>query len=193
MIGLLPGRFDPVHRGHVALARAAMVAGDLREVWLLAAPEPWHKAVAADHGHRLAMLELAVAGEPGLRLVAPELRKVPHTLAGFGAVMAAHPSEEFVFILGMDALGRLDRWDDYESIVRTTTLMGARRTGTDEAVVADLRARLGVLGEELKVRLFDFEHGASSTAVKKGLVAGERPADLDERVLDYIVRNGLYR
>ena len=61
-LGLLGGTFDPVHRGHLALARAARDELGLDEVLFLPAGQPWRKAglmIAADE-HRLAMLRRAL-------------------------------------------------------------------------------------------------------------------------------------
>jgi len=65
-IGLLGGSFDPVHRAHIALARAAQQALALDQVWLLPAASPWQREPLATSGeHRLRMLELAVAPHAG--------------------------------------------------------------------------------------------------------------------------------
>ena len=62
------GTFDPVHNGHLAIARAARDALDA-SVRLLPAADPPHKdATHADAAQRARMLEIAVAGEPGLKV-----------------------------------------------------------------------------------------------------------------------------
>lgn len=179
----------------MALARAALAVGGLDEVWLLADPAPWHKSVVAGVEDRLTMLALAVAagGEPRVRLVEGDLGMVPHTLAGFGRILERHAGKRFVFILGMDALIRLDRWEDYESIVNTTSLMAAGRTGLGSVAVEGLRQRLGELGGKLDVRLFEFEHPASATVIRERAREGVRPEWLEPAVWRYIEERGLYR
>jgi len=99
-----------------------------------------------------------------------------------------------VFIVGMDTLARLDRWDDFQSVVEQSSFAVAHRPGTPVQELEALRGRLGGLGDRLKVQLFDFDdHGAaSSTVIRRQLQVGERPEFLDQRVYEYILAHGLY-
>ncbi|MDB5179023.1 MAG: nicotinic acid mononucleotide adenylyltransferase [Patescibacteria group bacterium] len=191
-IGLLTGTFDPVHLGHVALARAAMRECDLAEVWLLVNVASAHKAGVTAYEHRRAMAELAVAGEPGLRV---EDYRGLHTMAGFAQLMARYPDERFVFIVGMDTIGRLDSWEGFEFVVRNTSFAVAQRPGTGDELAA-LRGRLGdELGTMLDARVFTFaDHTeASSRQAREALRRGEQSVELDERVREYVRQQGLYR
>src|SRR6187549_2314720 len=68
MIGLLGGTFDPVHCGHLDVARAAQQALGLDEVWLVPARVPPHRTTPqASAAHRFAMAALAVSDDPTLR------------------------------------------------------------------------------------------------------------------------------
>ncbi len=64
-LGILGGTFDPVHRGHLALARAAGDEFGLEQVMFVPAGQPWRKArqMIASGEDRLAMLQLALEGE----------------------------------------------------------------------------------------------------------------------------------
>src|SRR3989304_5040004 len=66
-VGVLGGTFDPVHRGHLALARAARDGLALDEVLFVPAGQPWRKAgrIVAPAADRLAMLRLPVGGGAG--------------------------------------------------------------------------------------------------------------------------------
>ena len=65
-IGLLGGTFDPVHVGHIALAEQALKVLNLTRVDFLPAGNPWQKHPLTPAVDRVRMLELAVAGKPGL-------------------------------------------------------------------------------------------------------------------------------
>src|SRR5215510_15753633 len=75
-IGLFGGTFDPVHKGHVALARAAMERCKLHKVCFVPAIIPPHKQKRplAPFMHRFAMVALATAGE---KAFAPSLLEAP--------------------------------------------------------------------------------------------------------------------
>jgi nicotinate (nicotinamide) nucleotide adenylyltransferase len=175
----------------VNMARAAMAAGELDEVWLLVNAVPPHKPDAVPYEHRLAMAEIAVEREAGLRAVD---WRGPHTLAGFRELMAQWSQREFVFIVGMDAIAWLDRWDDAISIVNNTSFMIAERQGAKDEL-AGLRRRLGLeLGAALRAEVFAFDEctEASSGRVREALRRGEPPEWLDGRVVEYAGRHGLY-
>src|SRR5258708_9421845 len=72
-IGLLGGSFDPIHVGHVQLARDAMLQLDLARLLFVPAGLAWQKGPPADATHRARMVELAIADEPRLALDRREL------------------------------------------------------------------------------------------------------------------------
>src|SRR5258708_39685323 len=67
-IGLLGGSFDPIHVGHVQLARDAMLQLDLARVLFVRAGLAWQKGPPAGAAHRASMIELANADAPRLAL-----------------------------------------------------------------------------------------------------------------------------
>ncbi len=76
-IGLLGGTFDPVHNGHLALARSALNHLRLDELLWIPAGAPWQKAgreLAPAH-HRAAMVRLAILGEKRFRIDESELQR----------------------------------------------------------------------------------------------------------------------
>ena len=191
-----------MHKGHLELAQAAAEACGLDEVWLLVNPHaagdltaPSHKSGAATFGHRVMMAKLAVDGLPGASVYLGPGHELPHNMTSFRQIMQTAESNDFVFIAGMDVMAQLDKWDEVETVVENAAFVVAHRPGTGAEAVDGLRERLGALGGRLRAELFEFEgHNAvSSSQVRADLRAGERPATLDERVLEYIELNGLYR
>lgn len=184
-VGLLTGTFDPVHRGHVALARAAQTACALDEVWFLVNPEPRHKQGVTALSDRMAMVRLALHEEAGLREGEPSDGAVVkwHTTAEFKLLTVRHPELDFVFIVGADVLDTLSDWEDADA-ARQLSYAAARRPGVDIARVE----------EGLQVQWFDLKEytGASSRKMQAELAAGVRPAELDKHVLEYIREHGLY-
>ena len=107
------GSFDPVHLGHLAIARGVRDALDA-DVALVPAADPPHKdATHVAAGLRARMLELAIAGEPGLRVDRRELdRKGPsYTIDTLRLVRAGEgPYRPIAWVVGGDSLLQLESW-----------------------------------------------------------------------------------
>ncbi|MGN6393200.1 MAG: nicotinate-nucleotide adenylyltransferase [Gemmatimonadales bacterium] len=113
-VGLFGGSFDPIHHGHLIVARAAVEALGLDELRFVPAREqPFkqgrHGAAPAD---RAVMLELAVAGSPGLSVERIELERPgpSYTVDTLEALRAREPGAAFTLLIGADAAAELDAW-----------------------------------------------------------------------------------
>ena len=120
-VGVLGGSFDPVHRGHLALAWQALQTLGLDRVLLLPCADPPHKpdrALALRH-HRLEMLYLAVEGRPGLRISTFEIaqRGVCFTIDTLRAFRSGPESLAPVFLCGSDALADVASWREHEALL----------------------------------------------------------------------------
>ena len=127
------GTFDPVHNGHLAIARTARDALDA-EVRLLPAADPPHKGPThADAHQRARMLDLAVAGEPGLRVDRRELRRAGpsytiDTLQELRAELGA--DAPIVWMIGSDSLGELHTRHRWRELFDYGHLLVVQRPGT---------------------------------------------------------------
>lgn len=189
---MLGGTFDPVHRGHLALARAARDELGLDEVLFVPAGQPWRKAgrIVAPAAHRLAMLWLALAGEPAFRVETLELdRPGPsYTADTLEALRSARPDDELFLIAGEDALVDLPNWMRPERILELATLAVARRADVPKAA----EERLPGLSEGvvwLKMPLLSVSATEIRDRVRRGL-----PIDdlVPPTVAAYIREHGLY-
>jgi nicotinate-nucleotide adenylyltransferase len=130
-LGLLGGSFDPIHHGHLLAARALREALDLDEVRLIpAGTQPFkagrHGASAAERGR---MVELAIAGEPGLVLDRQELERPgpSYTVETLEAYRTEWPEARLVFLLGSDAAGEFHSWRRPERIRQLADVVIFRR------------------------------------------------------------------
>lgn len=151
-IGLFGGTFDPVHRGHLALARAAVEQYKLHKVCFVAANNPPHKQrqPLAPFLHRFAMLALATASEkafiPSL-LEAPEERgargkdreqKPNYTIDTVRLLKQSFKGSDKLFLLiGMDAFAEIGKWHQAEALFRECEFIVAGRPGYSLADVAN--------------------------------------------------------
>jgi len=130
-IGLLGGSFDPIHVGHVQLARDAMLQLDLARVLFVPAGLAWQKGPPADATHRARMIELAIADEPRFALDRRELERpgpsfTVDTLRQLRQeVGAARP---LVLLIGADQFERLDTWHRWEQLIELAHLGVAERS-----------------------------------------------------------------
>lgn len=115
------GSFDPIHAGHVALARALRDNNLADEVWLLVTPLNPHKQGnnLTDENERMAMACLAIAGEQGI--VASDfefhLPRPSYTINTLEALQKAFPDREFMLLMGADNWQKIDRWYKGDEIV----------------------------------------------------------------------------
>lgn len=148
-IGLFGGTFDPVHRGHVALAQAAMERCKLHRIYFVPANVPPHKQSQplAPFVHRFAMLALATANEkafvPSL-LEAPEnheSRKKDKPNYSIDTVrrlkQSFRNSDRLFLLIGMDAFADIAKWHQAEALFRECEFIVAGRPGYSLADVAN--------------------------------------------------------
>lgn len=208
---LYGGTFDPVHEGHLAIARAARDALHAT-VWMMPAADPPHRGdTGADAAHRARMLELACAGERGLKVDRRELERAApsysiDTVRGLRADPAFGAAQPLALVIGADALWQLPTWREPGALLDAAHLVVAERPGVDldgplppplQAIVGSrwtddtgaLRASPGGRIYRLRQPL----HPASATAIRDALRAGERaPEWLPAAVAAYVFRHGLY-
>ena len=127
------GTFDPVHNGHLQIARAVRDALEA-PVWLLPAADPPHKhAPHADADQRACMLELALAGEPGLEVDRRELLRAgpSYTVDTLGELRAqSGPRAPIVWLIGSDSLHELHTWHRWRELFTHAHVLAVERPGS---------------------------------------------------------------
>jgi len=198
-VGVFGGSFDPPHKGHIEVAKRALRLHSLERVVFVPANQPPHKSERrlTDCGRRMAMLRLALASEPDFEVDDVECRRggLSYTVDTLHYFRNKYPSSELFFIIGSDSLEELPSWRRVKEVVRLARFVVVLRAGFDREVFRRLRP---LLGEEIVARMevdmvSEPPVDVSSTEVRRRLAKGEPVSDLvDERVLEYIVENGLY-
>ncbi|HLU46748.1 MAG TPA: nicotinate-nucleotide adenylyltransferase [Planctomycetota bacterium] len=197
-LGVYGGTFDPIHEGHLAVARAAKEAHDLDRVLVVPAACPPHKRGAkASDSHRLAMVELALRGEKGLVPSDIEIRRggTSYTVDTLRELGADHPGAEIFLIVGGDSVVDLPLWRSVAEIFARARIVAVDRPGHEvrfdpERFPAVPRERLEQ-AERDRVRMEP--HPASSREIRARLARGERDVPyLPPLVREHIERHGLY-
>ena len=134
-IGIYGGSFNPVHFGHVGLAKWVIEHTDLDELWLLVSPNnPLKSAkILAPEQERLAGLRQAIKDIPGL--VASDfefhLPRPSYTANTLRELQKAYPQHEFTLIIGEDNIGIFDQWREWEYILNHFRVFVYPRPGSD--------------------------------------------------------------
>ena len=147
-IALYGGSFDPVHNGHLIIARSIAEQLDVQRVILLPSRTPPHKprGTVASGEHRLAMTRLAVEGEPLFEVSDADLTcegpsYTANTVEGFRDRLG--PGVDLLWIVGADSLLELHTWWQPERIVRHCRVVSALRPGSEIQDLPEMRSKLG--------------------------------------------------
>lgn len=196
-LGIMGGTFDPVHRGHTELVRAA--AGELGLDGVLFVPTgvPSFKRdrQLVSGADRLAMVRLAIAGLPRAAASDRELRRpgITYAVDTLRELAAAVPAPtRLVYVVGADALALLPQWRCAAEVAALCEFAVAGRAGlwtVDEARRALDRAGFAARVHGLRAAVPE----VSSTALRAQLASGSvAPGLLDPSVLAYLADRGLY-
>lgn len=197
-IGILGGSFDPPQLGHLVLAEYSCEELDIdRVLFVPVADHPVKRdELRLPIAHRLAMLELAICGNPRFSVSRADIdRAGPHYSADTVKLLGAqHPGAELFFVMGGDNLRDLPNWERPRELIRDCRLAVMKRA--DENVSVDMHD--GALpGLSSRVDIVDvpmLSVWLSSSYVLRRLRAGRSIRYLvPDRVLEYINDNKLYR
>ena len=201
-LGVLGGSFDPVHVGHLHVARAAQRAFALDRVVFVPAARPPHKPgrTLASGLDRASMLEIAVAREPGWLVATLELeREGPSytidTLRALPAELGLDADVELYLLIGGDNLPGLPTWREAGALLRLAQPVVVAREGDELDALARVRAELGdEVADRLERGLVRVEPvEISATELRAALARGEDPGQaLPPGVLEYIRARGIY-
>jgi nicotinate-nucleotide adenylyltransferase len=188
-IGILGGKFDPIHKGHEALAAAA--ARELKLDRVMLVPVYQHpladssKTMSAAPKDRLEMVRCAIQGNDKLEASDCEIARGGASYTGdtLRELKTKHPNDELFFITGGDWGQKLEHWKDIDAVFSLATFVVASRPGFDlKSLPKEVRA--------LQFRPLDI----SSTQIRQNLQQGKTVDQwISQKVLHYIHEHQLYR
>ena len=177
--GIFGGSFNPIHNGHVSLARQLREKAGLDEVWLMVSPQNPLKQESdlLDDEKRMEMARLALEKEP--HIIASDyemyLPKPSYTWTTLQHLSADYPDREFVLLMGGDNWALFNRWYHHEDILKNYRIVVYPRKEGDEST--------------FDLPLMDI----SSTEIRERIKAGKSIRRMVPRaVADYIRKEGLY-
>jgi nicotinate-nucleotide adenylyltransferase len=217
-IALFGGTFDPIHEGHLAVARAAERRFRFDEVHFIPAAHPPHKPASdlLPFAHRFAMVALACAGESRFVPSLAEANNVSAAGASYSVDTVrrfqreiCRPGDQLYFLLGADSFLEIGTWKEYETLLGLCDFVVASRPGFSSNALrsviphrliakrsADSRPDHGAIPLlRTTVHLLDtVASRVSATAVRHRLDHGRTVHGLVPRAVeDYIIKQALYR
>jgi nicotinate-nucleotide adenylyltransferase len=195
-LGILGGTFDPIHDGHLVAAQETRHQLALDQVLFVPAATPPHKPDRAISPalHRLHMIELAIAGQPGFAISRVDIdRPGPHyTVDTLRLLREAWPPDSVLFFIeGSDSLAEMVTWYKPEQLIKLCELAVVRRPGS-QTEISKLELKLPGLTSRLNwvdMPLLDISSTDLRARVREG-----RPISylLPVAVEAYILENELY-
>ncbi len=203
------GTFDPVHDGHLAIARAAREALDATIRMMPAADPPHRSPPGATAMQRAEMLDLAVAGERGLCVERRELRREgrSYSVDTLLELRAEHGADAAIALLvGADSFVGLPDWHRWRELFDQAHFVIAERPGSplDHGLRPELAAALAGRWRDSPAALRDAPagfvfrlrqrlHGESATTIRQRIAGGLAWREMvPAAVAGYIERHGLY-
>ncbi len=200
-IGIFGGTFDPIHKGHIALAKSALKKEGLDKVYFMPTHINWMKKDRAktDDLDRIRMIEKSIAGDPSFGIETYEIHKggISYTCDTLRILKDKYKGAELFFIMGEDSLRTFPFWRNPDEILKYATILVAGRdyNGLDKSIDAAAKEITDKFGGCIKY--LDFEKmTVSSSFIREHIINESENVDLknylSDEVICYIKENRLY-
>lgn len=193
-VGIMGGTFNPIHNGHIQLAKCAYETLKLDKVLFMPSGNSYLKKNVLATEHRVAMTKAAITEYPYFELSLEEANREGNTYTydTLQRLTGAHPDTEYYFILGADSLLYIDKWVNPDIIFELCTLVCAVRNESNMSVLHQKGEELTGMGAKIIYLNMD-KIDISSTAIREGAKQGANISDMvPEAVLRYIKQEHLY-
>lgn len=195
--GIIGGTFNPIHNGHLILARKAREQFALDEVLFMPCGRPYMKAAQqVETGQvRADMTALAIQDDPYFSLSTMELERHgnTYTYETLERLKNENPDTEYYFIIGADNLFQIAQWAMPERIFANCCILAAVR---DDKTVADMKKQIHWLQQKYGAIIYLLQTDCmdiSSSDIRRKVAEGKSiEKDVPASVRSYIVKKGLY-
>ena len=197
-VGIMGGTFNPIHNGHLMLAKEALEQFSLNEVLFMPCGNAYMKAdQKVESGRtRAEMTALAIQDNPRFTLSTMEIERVgdTYTYQTLECLKKENPDTEYYFIVGADSLFHMTNWASPERIFANCCILSAIR---NDKSVEEMKEKIDLISQQYNARILimkTMRMDISSTDIRRKVAAGESiEGDVPEAVRIYIEKRELYR
>ena len=193
--GIFGGAFNPVHLGHIGLAKNYLSALSLDRIIFIPTSVAPHKSSEefASNEHRINMLSLALEGESSFEISDIEFKREgkSYTFDTLCELKKQYPEDEFYLIMGSDQFLYFNNWYKAEEIASLATLCTAARNEQDFKKLLDFKSENGYLKNAV---ITDFDVFEISSSALRDMIKNRKNIEkyVSKAVADYIKENNLY-
>ena len=198
-IGIMGGTFNPIHNGHLMLAKTAKEEFQLDKIWFMPNRIPPHKEM--DHStemtqHRVKMVELAIEPYENFVLQPYELEQadISYSYKTLEHFKATYPDDTFYFIIGADSLFAFENWVNPQRIANCCVILAAVRDAKSEQ---DMMPQISYLNEKFHadIRFLNMPSmEISSTEIRSSAADYEKLLTcMPQNVAEYIKEHQLFQ
>jgi len=191
-IALLFGSFNPIHKGHLAMAHAALQSNKIEEVWFVVSPHNPLKdfTTLAPANDRANMVSLALMHEERMKLCTIEfdMPKPSYTIHTIHKLKEEYPSFNFHILCGTDVVNQLSAWYKYEELIQSVKFLVCSRETHQEISSNEWMKKF-----PQQFEFIPFEPLAiSSSSIRENLTHSINSKVISEDVAEYIITHKLY-
>lgn len=195
-VGLFGGSFNPIHNGHIHLAQSINSAVELDRLIFIPSKISPHKSndEYVSDKHRYNMCKLAIQDFPNFEVSDFELTRdtISYSIYTVRHFKKLYPNDTLFFLIGSDMLLTFDQWREYQEIMKNVVLAVISREHGDYNTLVKKSNELSKYGKIMILDILPIE--ISSTEIRKNIRFNiDYSCNLDEKVVQYIKSNSLYR
>ena len=198
-ITILGGSFNPIHNGHIEMAKCAARQYNLENIVFMPNKSTYYKdndAFVSDED-RINMLKLAIEDYDYMSVSDMEIRRggVTHTIDTIRELKEEDPDRKIYFIIGGDSLEWVEKWVDADELLGSVTFLTAVRGKTDRARSKSIIEGIYSRHTDAAILLLDMkDYAMASTDIRTKASEGGDISDMvPVKVAEYIKEKGLYR
>lgn len=193
-IGFYGGSFNPPTKAHIELAKKALNECNLDKVIFVPVGDLYQKDEMAKGIHRYNMLKIACKGKEYFQVSDIEIKsnKNYKAINIFEILKNKYKEDESFFIMGTDNLKNISLWEESDRLISEFNYIILDRGLTEAKNIIENNEALKKNENRFKIVSNKEFKDCSSTDIRKQIINGEKPKNLDSDVYDYIKENDIY-